>query len=97
MTAEERLHEQNENYPALLIGQLAVCDGHHQNDVGTHLCDFCFFVTEELSQKVGCRFIVVNAIKSAIGFYEKYGFKLLPHQGGRIQKTMYLNIFSNTT
>lgn len=97
MNADERLSAQNENYPALLIGQLAVCDGHHGNESGTHLCDFCFFVAEELANKVGCRFIIVNAIESAIGFYEKYGFKLLPRQRSRKQKTMYLNLFSNVT
>ena len=48
------------------------------------------------SERVGCRFIVVNAIESAIGFYQKYGFVLLPDQKDRKQKIMFLNILSKT-
>ncbi len=38
----------------------------------------------------------VNAIESALGFYVKYGFVLLPKQEGREQKVMFLDISKAT-
>lgn len=96
MNVEDRLAIGIENYPALLIGQLAVCKKFQARDVGTYLCDFCLDRALKFSERVGCRFIVVNAIESAIGFYQKYGFVLMPDQKDRKQKIMFLNILSKT-
>ena len=96
MKAEDRLSIETENYPALLIGQLAVCKKFQREDIGSYLCDFCLDRALKFSDKIGCRFIVVNAIESAIGFYEKYGFILLPGQKSRKQKLMFLNILQKT-
>lgn len=84
-----------ENYPALLIGQLAVCKELQSSGIGTYICDFCLDKAMKFSQKVGCRFLVVNSIQKAIRFYEKYGFKMLPKQEGRKEPVMFLNIFSS--
>ena len=96
MNVADRLAIGIENYPALLIGQLAVCKKFQAQDVGTFLCDFCLDRALRFSERVGCRFIVVNAIESAIGFYQKYGFVLLPDQKDRKQKIMFLNILAKT-
>jgi len=96
MSVEDRLAVGVENYPALLIGQLAVCKKFQAQDVGTFLCDFCLDRALRFSERVGCRFMIVNAIESAVGFYEKYGFVLLPDQKGRKQKIMFLNIIRET-
>lgn len=92
MGSKDKLQHKIENYPALLIGQLAVCKEHHDKNIGTYICDFCFNEALKFSEKVGCRFLAVNAIESAIGFYKKYGFVLLPKQAGRKQKVMFLEI-----
>jgi GNAT superfamily N-acetyltransferase len=94
MDVDDRLAARIENYPALLIGQLAVCQKFQARDVGTLLCDFCLDRALRFSEGVGCRFILVNAIESAIGFYKKYGFVLIPDQKDRKQKLMFLNILS---
>ena len=94
MGVDDRLAIGIENYPALLIGQLAVCEKFQDKDVGTYLCDFCLDRALKFSERVGCRFLTVNAIESAIGFYLKYGFVLLPGQRDRKQKIMFLNILS---
>ncbi len=96
MNVKDRLVIETENYPALLVGQLAVCDEFQEKEVGTYLCDFCLDRATKFSDKVGCRFIIVNAIEAAVGFYEKYGFILLPGQKGRKQKLMFLNILRKT-
>lgn len=98
MTDEDKLPIGRENYPALQISQLAVCeDLQYKHGIGTFICDFCHAQSLKLSEKVGCRFLVLNAIQDAIGFYEKYGFKLLPKQKGRREPIMFLNIMDRKT
>jgi predicted N-acetyltransferase YhbS len=94
LKGNDRLQIGKENYPALQISQLAVCKNHENNKIGTFLCDFSLAIAYQLSEKVGCRFLVLNAKKDVIGFYEKYGFKLLPNQEKRQEPIMFLNIFS---
>jgi GNAT superfamily N-acetyltransferase len=96
LDVKDRLKSKIENYPALLIGQLAVYDELQHQDVGTFICDFCYDRALRFSKIVGCRFVFVNAIESALGFYLKYGFVLLPKQEGREQKVMFLDISKST-
>jgi len=62
--------------PAVKIGRLAICEKMKGNGLGTQLLDFIkvSFTTEN---KTGCRFIIVDAYKTATGFYERNGFELL--------------------
>jgi GNAT superfamily N-acetyltransferase len=94
MKSEDRLRIEIENYPALQIGQLAVCTDLERQDIGTFLCDFSLGKAYQFSEEVGCRFLVLNAKRDVIGFYEGYGFKLLPDQEERREPVMFLNIFS---
>jgi hypothetical protein len=56
MSATDRLKHKIENYPALLIGQLAVCAEHHGRDIGTYICDFCFSEALRFSRKLDADF-----------------------------------------
>jgi len=96
MESEDRLQIGKENYPALQISQLAVYAELQQKGfgIGTLLCDFCLAKAWTFSEKVGCRFLVLNARRYALPFYGKYGFKLLPRQENRREPVMFLNIFS---
>lgn len=94
MESEDRLQIGKENYPALQISQLAVCKEHERNRIGTFLCDFSLAKAYEFSKEVGCRFLVLNSYRDVMGFYLKYGFKLLPKQEARKEPIMFLNIFS---
>ena len=94
LESKDRLTIGKENYPALQISQLAVCTDLWHNDIGTFLCDFCLAKAYKLSKEVGCRFLVLNSKRDVIGFYENYGFKLLPRQEERREPVMFLNIFS---
>jgi hypothetical protein len=97
MRASDRIKIGKENYPALQISQLAVCKDLFDNDVGTFLCDFCLAIAYQLSKQVGCRFLVLNAKADVVGFYQKYGFTLIPNQKRRKEPLMFLNIFSKIT
>ncbi len=81
------------SYPALLIGQLAVCKNQQSSGIGTFICDFCLDRAIKLSQQVlGCRFLVVDAVEKAVKFYTNYGFVLAPKQEKEKQKLMFLDI-----
>jgi len=95
MEAGDRLPQSIPNYPILLIGQIGVCEDQQRGGIGKHICDFCIDRALKLSEKIGCRFVVVNAVpkEEVIRFYEdKIGFKMLPKQEKGKQKTMILNI-----
>lgn len=94
LTSSDRLQIGKENYPALQISQLAASQKLGDKDIGTFLCDFSLAKAYQLSESVGCRFLVLNSKKDVVGFYEKYGFRLLPKQEGRREPVMFLNIFS---
>lgn len=92
MASKDRLPKPIPSYPALLIGQLAVCNNQQTNGIGTFMCDFCFDKAMKLSKILGCRFLVVNSVESAVNFYVKYGFVLAPKQENEKQKLMFLDI-----
>ncbi len=92
IASQDRFAQHVNSYPALLIGQLGVFNGQQSGGVGTYICDFCFDRAIKLSQRVGCRFLVVDTLESAVKFYAKYGFTLAPKQEKEKQKLMFLDI-----
>ena len=66
-------------YPAVLIGQLAVMDGFRGLDLGSHVMDFIKSWFVDPLNKTGCRYIVVDAVnkEKVLKFYEKNGFKYI--------------------
>ncbi len=94
MLTTDKLKVGKENYPALQVSQLAVCKEERGKGIGIYLCDFSLAKAYQFSKKVGCRFLVLNSKADVVGFYEKYGFKLIPKQEDRREPLMFLNIFS---
>jgi GNAT superfamily N-acetyltransferase len=77
-----------ENYPAIQIGQLAVDKKYKCKKIGKKIIQWCLKEAIEYSAEIGCRFLVLNALPTSVGFYEKCHFKELKERG-REQKTMY--------
>ena len=61
--------------PALRIARLAVAQDAQGGGVGSHLLRTAFSIAIDMSEKVGCVGIVVDAKQDAIAFYEKLGFE----------------------
>ena len=66
-------------YPAVLVGQLAVSDlfsGHH---VGNELLDFIKSWFIDPLNKTGCRYVIVDAVNhpKVFEYYQRNGFKFL--------------------
>lgn len=66
-------------YPAVLVGQLAVSDGYMRQRVGDEILDAIKSWFIEPLNKTGCRYIVVDALNNPkiFDFYQRNGFKFL--------------------
>lgn len=42
------------------------------------MVDFVFDMANELANKVGCRFVIVNSEKDTVERYRSYGFQEIP-------------------
>lgn len=76
------------NLPALKLCRLAVRKGYKFRNVGTHLVSLTLRQALELSEKVGLRFITVDAYyqSNSWEFYrDKFLFKLFPKQEKKIE------------
>ncbi|MCM1452563.1 MAG: GNAT family N-acetyltransferase [Clostridium sp.] len=62
------------SYPAVKIGRLAVNESCVGEGVGTFVIDSIKYAFTTV-KRFGCRFLTVDALKSAIKFYEKNGFQ----------------------
>ncbi len=62
------------SYPAVKIGRLAVNERYVGAGIGTFVIDSIKYAFTTV-KRLGCRFLTVDALKSAITFYEKNGFQ----------------------
>ncbi|MFA5869913.1 MAG: hypothetical protein WC941_09475 [Candidatus Bathyarchaeia archaeon] len=61
--------------PAVLVGQLGVDNRHRGRYAGVIMCDFVSGLAVDLSEEIGCRYIVLQTSKKNVEYYrEKLGF-----------------------
>jgi len=73
-----------EAFPAVKIARLAIDKALQGNGFGTKMLDWCInHVKLAIMPHVGCRFIVVDAKRDSVSFYEKSGFVLLDTEANR--------------
>lgn len=79
------------SYPAVKIGRFAIDTQSQGKGIGSVLLDFIkgYFLVDN---KTGCRFITVDAYKSAIPFYEKNGFVALQNHSDTFTQLMYFDL-----
>ncbi|MFA5415472.1 MAG: GNAT family N-acetyltransferase [Methanoregula sp.] len=65
-----------QKYPAIKIARLATHDDYRNCDIGTNMLLKILIITLRLSGYVGCRIMTVDAKPGAVGFYQKFGFKI---------------------
>ena len=61
-------------YPSLLIGRLGVENRFRRKGVGSYICKWCIGLAIELSNQIGCRYVVLETSKSKMDFYSKCNF-----------------------
>ncbi|MCY4460746.1 MAG: GNAT family N-acetyltransferase [Albidovulum sp.] len=83
-----------EHYPAVKIARLAVDSKYRKLRFGQQIVDFAVGRALEIAEIAGCRFVVVDAKKPSVGFYEKYGFRLIntEENRGRNEPVMFLDL-----
>lgn len=65
--------KRRKSYPAVKIGRLAVNEEYAGSGVGTFILDSIKYAFTSV-KRLGCRFLTVDALKSATSFYQKNGF-----------------------
>lgn len=80
------------SYPAAKLCRLAVNLSAREMHIGSYLIDFikAFFL---IDNKTGCRFITVDAYRSAIPFYERNGFlPLIATDDDEMTRLLYFDL-----
>ena len=79
------------DYPAVKIGRLGVNINAQHQHIGTDILDFVkhTFIT---NTRTGCCFITVDALQSALSFYERNGFKPLRKENKGDTVPMYYDL-----
>lgn len=68
--------KRRKSYPAVKVGRLAVNEEYSGSGIGTFILDNIKYVFTNV-KRLGCRFITVDALKSAVSFYERNGFQFI--------------------
>ena len=85
-----------EAFPAVKIARLAVDKALQGNGFGTRFLDWCInHVKLAIMPHVGCRFLVVDAKRDSIAFYQKSGFILLDTEANHSDEhpLMFFDLF----
>lgn len=71
--------KRNSQYPAVLVGQLAVFDSFARKHIGDEILSFIKGWFIDPLNKTGCRYIIVDASnhQKVIDFYQRNGFKFI--------------------
>lgn len=86
--------KQYSSLPAVKIGRLAVASKHQHLGIGCEIIDFikAWFT---MGNKTGCRFVIVDAYRDAIRFYQKNGFIFLSEKDkGEKTRLMYFDLIT---
>ena len=73
-------------FPAVKLHYLGVDIRHRDRQIhryGEYLIGEVVSIVEDIAQVSGCNFVTIEALPSALGFYEKYGFRLRSRQPGK--------------
>ncbi|MCL2281741.1 MAG: GNAT family N-acetyltransferase [Fibromonadales bacterium] len=86
--------KRRKSYPAVKIGRLAVSTKFAKMGIGSMIIDIITTLYKNSSsQHAGCRFIIVDAYKNALPFYEKNGFRYLTENDEKDStRIMYLDL-----
>jgi len=69
--------KRRKTYPAVKIGRLAVAQQYAGFGIGRHIIDAVRIMYMFQPHHAGCRFVTVDAYRSALPFYERNDFKYL--------------------
>lgn len=81
------------HYPAIKIGRLAISKHAQQLGLGRKIIDNIIDYAIKQNEECACKFILVDAYKNAVGFYEKMQFEYFSNNDLNDEtRQMYLDI-----
>ena len=60
--------------PALVIARLATDERHERTGIGRHMTSYAVDLAERMALDAGCRLVLADSDRDAVGFYERMGF-----------------------
>lgn len=86
------------NVPSLLLGQLARDQRYKGQGVGEIMIDWVLRTANDLSQRVGCRYVILDAELDKIAHYKKhFGFQDIPREPGDTHTIMFFDLKTGRT
>lgn len=79
-------------YPAIDISKLAIIKRLQRKRIGEYTVRAAIGKILSISEHVGCRYITLDSLKDKVGFYKKYGFKIIDIYKDDEYIKMYLNV-----
>jgi len=79
-------------FPALMIGRLGISKDYRHRNLGENICYWCVSQAKQLSEKIGCKLIIVMTNDEKSDFYKNCRFDLLPKCEKKEKKWMYLQV-----
>ena len=87
--------KQRNSYPAIKLGRLAVDERFAGKGIGMQILREIAYLYVNNEKSSGCRFITVDAVASAIGFYERFGFRLFTERDANEDtRQMYFDLLN---
>jgi GNAT superfamily N-acetyltransferase len=81
-----------ENYPALLLGRLAVDYRFRHRKIGSMVCSWCLGLARDLSKRVGCRYVALHAREAVVPFYVRNFFIVSEDEKNKPTKLFYRKV-----
>lgn len=84
--------EDMEYYPSLLIGRLGVDQRLEGQGIGSRLLQLVYGIATQERERIGVRFLILNATSDSIAWWIRRGFTPLLGQGSRRLPFLYLDV-----
>ncbi|MDY0387784.1 MAG: GNAT family N-acetyltransferase [Methanolobus sp.] len=79
-------------YPAVKIARLATDKRFEGRGIGSYMLFAAIGLAQRVADLTGCRYITVDSKPESIGFYTKYGFKIVKTSLKKDYTSLYLNM-----
>lgn len=79
-------------YPAVKLARLATDNRFERKGIGSHMLFASIGLAQRVADITGCRYITVDSKPESIGFYIKYGFKVVKKSTHKDYTSLYLNM-----
>ena len=84
--------KQRNHYPAVKIGRLAVSEAYAGQGIGRYIIDNVKIIFTH-GNRTGCRFVTVDALATATGFYEQNNFRFFTEKDAHeYTRLMYFDL-----